>query len=115
MARFTYLAEVDAEGITFLAWASGLAQGSGNTRAAEALQRILGSIQPVELDDETEAAFDEQQDEGELIQLFEDETTLDEDEDADRTPDPTFMPPAPTPPMNRQEDFGAGPPPNFLG
>lgn len=111
MARFTYLAEVDAEAITYLAWASGLAQGAGNDRAAAALQRILESIQPVELDDEPEQEEVEgwEDDGGAVLPLFP------EQEDADRTPDPAFVPPPTAPPINRQEDFGAGPPPNFLG
>jgi hypothetical protein len=98
----TYIAEIDANAITYLAWAAGFAAGNGNTDAADALQNVLASIQLVELpDDEAgEVAFD--------VEAEDNVAQMDEY----RAPDPMFTPPPPPPgPINNPDDFGAGPPP----
>lgn len=114
MPKLSYFAELSAEGITYLAWAAGLAQGAGNIPAAQSLQNILASIQAVELPDEDDEPEEGQweDDGGAVLPLFPEEETP--EGDAERTPDPAFVPPAPTPPLNNQGDFGAGPPPGGL-
>ena len=108
MPRLTYITEVDPASITYLAWAAGLAQGAGNAAAAQALEGMLSRLQMVEMPDDEDGY-------GELVIAdtppLELVPELDDEAEEVRTPDPAFMPPAPAPPMNRQEDFGAGPPP----
>lgn len=118
MPRLTYVAEVGTEGITYLAWAAGFAQGAGNSEAADALQNILASIQLVELPDDTpqeQQLWEDEdgrwEDEGGQVIDFPAPTPEPEPE-GERVPDPNFMPPPPMPgPINNQADFGAGPPP----
>lgn len=120
MPRLAYLVELDANNITYLAWAAGLAQGAGNEPAAAALQDIIDRVEAFEIPDEElippgiEAAdyFAEQDEEVPELELVEDEP-----EDAvERDIDPNFPGPGawgpPPAPMNNPADFGAGPPPS---
>jgi len=85
MPKLVYLVELDPVSIAQLQSAGALIQG------------MLDNIQIVQLPDVEEGEID--------FHAGADEVP------AERTPDPAFTPPVPAPPMNHQDDFGAGPPP----
>ena len=94
--RRAYVVELGALDIAQLEAAVGLLQG------------ILGGIQMIEIPeegDELPVMHPEHPENPENLSAAE--------EEGERVPDPAFMPPPPAPPMNRQEDFGAGPPPRL--
>jgi hypothetical protein len=100
MPRLAYITELDPISIAQLQAAGAL------------IQAILEGIQVVEVPEEGEApSFEET-----LVESNEPtpsfDGTLAPDFGETRTPDPNFLPPAPLPPMNNQQDFGAGPPPS---
>ena len=105
-------AELQESDITWLAWAAGLAQGSGIVPAAEALNGILMRIQRMEVPEVTEV--DPEFNPGMVMGDGDEvprEATEAELAELERVPDPQFMPPPPMPPTTPQTDFGAGPPP----
>jgi hypothetical protein len=97
-----FVAFLEQEDLMWLAWAAGLAVGSGNTEAGNSLGGILSKLQEVPEDVSSPFVYEEQAD-----------PQLSLVPEPDRAPDPNFMPPPPAPPMNRPDDFGAGPPPQF--
>lgn len=119
MPRLAYLVELDANNITYLAWAAGMATGAGNAQAAEALNDIVNRIEAYEIPDE-EVAQDYEYDAGDEVSVLDEEPEAEVIElPVDETPeerdvDPNFPGPGvftPPPPINNPTDFGAGPPP----
>lgn len=139
MPRIAYLVELDANNITYLAWAAGLATGAGNEAAANALNDIVNRIEAYEIpDDVTKETLEfltteDEDDSGvpygeeanlgdtedivlELGIAGEESEALGPAEEGEREPDPNFPGPGlyiPPPPINNPADFGAGPPPRL--
>lgn len=122
MPRLAYLVELDANNITYLAWAAGMATGAGNAQAAEALNDIVNRIEAYEIPDEdtSEEVVEPEPEEawedegGAVIEFPPGDNTNDDLNDEPREVDPNFPGPGvftPPPPINNPTDFGAGPPP----
>jgi hypothetical protein len=108
MPDIIYVVELDQDDVTWLAWAAGLAQGSGNEGAATSFGGILRRMQAYDATAMGDAY--------ETPDTWEDEGGPPAPEpQEERMPDPAFMPPPPAPPMNPQDAFGAGPPPGGMG
>lgn len=104
-----FVVDLDNDDIVWLAWAAGIATGSGNAGAQKSLGGILGRIQVVEdsgaqLDDpELEQSWEDMRDELDIPQ-----------QGAEIIDFPPAPEPAQSPPERPQTDFGAGPPPAAL-
>lgn len=87
------LVELFPEDLAALGMAVGVLIAAGHSEQAGTVGAILGRMVTMETDEQgtdqpTEAS-----------------------EPEERVPDPQFTPPPVAPPLNRQEDFGSGPPP----
>lgn len=91
-----YVVTLDQNDLTWLAFAAGIAAGSGNQTAHASLFGIISRIQPLE---DTDGTLPPEQG------YPDDEPVA---EDFRGTVDPMFMPPAPTPPSRPTDEFGAG-------
>lgn len=102
------IVELATSDVVWLAWAAGVATGQENEDAAKSLSAMLQRIQFVNVpeDVETSEGEDTWEDDGGAFNHL-----AGAEEAEERDADPRFAPPPPAPPMNRQDDFGAGPPP----
>lgn len=98
MPRF--VVEIFEGDLVWLAYFSGVAQGSGNTPASDSLLGILNRLQQIDEDSVEDFAVDD---------IIADDAPS--DSAIERVPDPAFMPPPADAPVNSQDAFGAGPPP----
>lgn len=87
-----YVVTLEQDDLTWLAFAAGIAAGSGNQAAHASLFGILARIQPVS-EDAVQAGSGDDDIPG---------------EDFGGTLDPNFMPPTPTPPSRPADEFGPG-------
>lgn len=103
------IAEIQPQDLAALGLAIGL-MNEQYPDASQALVQLLGRIVTMETDDEQTAVTGAEGSQTEDT-LGSDARPEELDEEAERMPDPMFMPPPPTAPFNAQDDFGAGPPP----
>lgn len=96
-----YFVELSPQDLAALGWAAGNAAGSGNEELGRSLGNILQRIQIMDVDESMLQDSEEEEPE-ELAEIIE----------LDRTVDPQFAPPIPSPPTSNQGDYGAGPPPS---
>lgn len=108
MGKIIYLVELTQQEAKALPFAAGAVAGLGMVPTSELLTNIYEKIQVLEVPDDFGP---DGQDERPDLRVVENEMQVEPEEERDVDPNFAAGAATPPPPINRPEDFGAGPPP----